>query len=120
MKWIFAIAGSAMLAVLAVGSAYAQEAKTETEAQPLFEACGDGSLAKAQKEGITLGISPSPPYTSLDPNTDKATGLDVEINEAALKWIGVTNIKYEVAPFGQLIPMMLSKRTDTVSSNIHV
>jgi ABC-type amino acid transport substrate-binding protein len=114
------MAGAAMLTMLALGSAQAQEAQTETEAQPLFDSCGDGSLAKAQKEGITLGISPSPPYTSIDPNTNKATGLDVEINEAALKWIGVTNIKYEVAPFGQLIPMMLSKRTDTVSSNIHV
>ena len=28
-------------------------------------------------------------------------------------------IKYEVAPFGQLIPMMISKRIDVVASNIH-
>jgi ABC-type amino acid transport substrate-binding protein len=112
------MAGAAMLTLLALGTAQAQDA--QTEAQPLFDNCGDGSLANAQKNGITLGISPSPPYTSIDPATNKAVGLDVEINEAALKWIGITNIKYEVAPFGQLIPMLLSKRIDDVASNIHV
>ncbi len=90
------------------------------EASPLFDSCGDGSYQKAVKDGITLGISPSPPYTSLDPATGKASGLDVEINEAALKWMGVTKIQYEVAPFGQLIPAMLAKRVDVVSSNIHI
>ena len=66
------------------------------------------------------GSSPSPPYSSLAPGSDKAEGLDVEINEAALKWAGITKIKYEVMPFGQLIPALLSKRIDAVSSNIHV
>ena len=57
-----------------------------------------------RRSHIALGISPSPPYSSLDPSSNKASGLDVEINEAALKWIGVKTIKYEMAPFGQLIP----------------
>ncbi len=47
------------------------------------------SLDKALADGITLGISPSPPYSNLDPNTQKADGLDVEINEAALHWLGI-------------------------------
>ena len=84
-----------------------------------FKDCKDGSLDKALSDGVTLGISPSPPYSSLDPNTKKAEGLDVEINEAALSWLGVKTIKYEVAPFGQLIPLMLSKKIDVVASNIH-
>jgi ABC-type amino acid transport substrate-binding protein len=109
---------TAIFAVALTDAASAQE--FQHEAQPLFENCGDGSLAKAQTEGITLGISPSPPYSSLDPNTNKAAGLDVEINEAALNWMGVANIKYEVMPFGQLIPAMLSGRIDVVASNIHV
>ena len=90
------------------------------EASPLFDSCGDASYQKTMKDGITLGISPSPPYTSLDPSTGKAGGLDVEINEAALKWMGVSKIRYEIAPFGQLIPALLAKRVDAVSSNIHI
>jgi polar amino acid transport system substrate-binding protein len=86
------------------------------EASPLFDSCGDASYQKAMKDGITLGISPSPPYTSLDPSTGKAGGLDVKI----IKWMGVTKIRYEIAPFGQLIPALLAKRVDAVSSNIHI
>lgn len=91
----------------------------QIEGQPNFKDCNDGSLTKAMTDGITLGISPSPPYSNLDPNSGKADGLDVEINEAALHWIGVTKIKYEMAPFGQLIPMLVSNRIDVVASNIH-
>jgi polar amino acid transport system substrate-binding protein len=90
------------------------------EAVPLFDNCGDPSLTKARTDGITLGISPSPPYSSLAPGGDKAEGLDVEINEAALNWAGITKIRYEVMPFGQLIPALLSNRIDVVSANIHV
>ena len=77
--------------------------------------CGDPSLLNAKQNGITLGISPSPPYSSLDPGSNKASGLDVEIHEAALKWIGINKIKYEVMPFGQLISAMLAKRIDVVA-----
>ena len=87
---------------------------------PLFDNCGDPSYEKAKTDGITLGISPSPPYSSLDPGSDKAEGLDVEINEAALNWAGITKIKYEVMPFGQLIPALLAKRIDAVAANIHI
>ena len=68
----------------------------QNEAQPLFENCGDPSLTNAKQNGITLGISPSPPYSSLDPGSNKASGLDVEIHEAALQWIGINKIRYEV------------------------
>src|SRR6266511_3413712 len=68
----------------------------QIEGIPNFKGCKDDSLDRAMKDGITLGISPSPPYSSLDPNTKKADGLDVEIHEAALNWIGIKDIKYEV------------------------
>jgi polar amino acid transport system substrate-binding protein len=108
---------AACLAALS-GAATAQEFRHE--AVPLFDNCGDPSYDKAKTDGITLGISPSPPYSSLAPGSDKAEGLDVEINVAALNWAGITKIKYEVMPFGQLIPALLSKRIDAVSSNIHI
>lgn len=112
------IALTAICLAAFAGAAPAQEFRHE--AVPLFDTCGDPSLTKAQTDGITLGISPSPPYSSLEPGSDKAQGLDVEINEAALRWAGITKIKYEVMPFGQLIPALLSKRIDVVSANIHV
>ena len=101
--------------LFAAPTAFAQQ----IEGIPNFSNCKDNSLDRAMKDGVTLGISPSPPYSSLDPNSKQAEGLDVEIHQAALNWIGVKDIKYEVAPFGQLIPMMLSKRIDVVASNIH-
>lgn len=110
-------AGLALIAT-ATSAAIAQEFRFE--AVPMFENCGDGSLQRAQHDGITLGISPSPPYSSLDPATGKAAGLDVEINEAALKWLGISKIRYEVMPFGQLIPAMLSHRIDVLAANIHI
>ena len=109
-----------LLVALLVGSGTAFAQETPFEAQPLFDNCGDASLSTAQQKGITLGISPSPPYSSIDPGTNKASGLDVEINEAALKWMGVTKISYEIMPFGQLIPAMLADRIDVVASNIHI
>jgi ABC-type amino acid transport substrate-binding protein len=110
-------AGLALFAV-APSAAHAQEFRFE--AVPLFDNCGDPSLKHAQTDGITLGISPSPPYSSIDPATNKGTGLDVDINEAALKWLGITKIRYEVMPFGQLIAAMLSHRIDVVAGNIHI
>lgn len=114
------VAFAACLAFAAVATSAAMAQEFRFEAVPLFENCGDASLKKAQQDGITLGISPSPPYSSLDPATGKAGGLDVEINEAALKWLGITKIHYEVMPFGQLIPAMLSHRIDVVAANIHI
>jgi polar amino acid transport system substrate-binding protein len=117
-KSVIAAAVIGMAAALVPPSGYTQQ--FQFEAVPQFEKCGDPSYDKAVKNGITLGISPSPPYSSIDPSTKQASGLDVEINEGALHWMGVNNIRYEVAPFGQLIPNMLSKRIDVVAANIHI
>lgn len=99
----------------------AEDSGPRFEFSPSLEACtGDTSLQDAQANGITLGISPSPPYTSLDPATGKASGIDVEIVEAALGWLGIDKIAYEVAPFSSLTPSLISERIDMVAANIHV
>ncbi len=111
------IAAVALLVGFGVSAAKAQE--FQHEASPLFENCGDASYETAKANGITVGISPSPPFTSLNPDTQKAEGLEVEIDEAAIKWAGIDKIKYEVMPFGQLIPALLSKRIDMVAA-LHI
>lgn len=114
---ILGAALAAMVLGLGAGAAKAQEFKNE--AKPLFDNCGDPSYQKAVSGGITIGISPSPPFTSINPSTQKAEGLEVELNEAALAWMGVTKIRYEIMPFGQLISALLAKRIDAVAA-IHI
>jgi polar amino acid transport system substrate-binding protein len=113
------IVSAVAIVVLALtGSAAFAEKKYE--APPFVGDCGDSSYKDAKANGITLGISPSPPYSSIDPATNVASGIDVEIHQAVLDWMGVKTIKYEIMPFGQLIPAMISKRIDIVATNIHV
>jgi ABC-type amino acid transport substrate-binding protein len=88
------------------------------EQQPLFENCGDPSLSKAQKEGITLGFSVNPPEAFLDDNK-QATGIDWDINKAVLDWLGIKTIKQEWMPWESQVPALLSKRTDVIAGNIH-
>src|SRR5215475_217663 len=114
---ILGAALAAMMLGLGAGAAKAQEFKNE--AKPLFDNCGDPSYQKAVSDGITIGISPSPPFTSINPSTQKAEGLEVELNEAALAWMGVTKIHYEIMPFGQLISALLATRIDAVAA-IHI
>ena len=108
----------ALSLVLVSAVSYAQP--YQFEATPSFDHCGDSSLLDAQKNGITLGISPSPPYSSINPKTGEAGGIDVEINNAVLHWLGITKIHYSVAPFGQLIPALLAHRIDVIAANIHI
>src|SRR5579872_7567586 len=66
-----------ILALAIVGSftalpAFAQQQTFYNESQPMFDNCGDPSLAKAQKEGITLGFSVKPPEAWLDEQTKEA------------------------------------------------
>src|SRR5579875_553627 len=57
-------------------------------------ACSDSSYTTAVKNGITLGIAPDSPYTYLDPTTKKPTGIDWDINNAVLSYIGVKKVSY--------------------------
>jgi ABC-type amino acid transport substrate-binding protein len=109
---------AAIVVLLAgIGPVYGQDLPFEST--PFFENCGDPSYEKAKTEGVTIGISPSPPFAFLDPATNQAMGIEVEMNQAALKWMGVTKIEYSVMPYGQLISALLAKRID-VDYAIHI
>jgi polar amino acid transport system substrate-binding protein len=105
--------------VLGALPALAEDQQFFNEAKPLFDNCGDPSLAKAQKEGIILGYSVGPPGVILDEQTKEASGIDVEINKAVLDWLGVTNVKMVFLPFESLIPSLLSKRIDVIAADFH-
>src|SRR5258708_5712394 len=89
------------------------------ESQPMFDNCGDPSLTKAQKDGITLGFSVNPPEVWLDETSKQAMGIDWDINKASLDWMGVKTIKLEWMRWGSHVPALLSKRTDVIAGNIH-
>ncbi len=99
--------------------ALAQEQTFFNESQPMFDNCGDPSLAKAQKDGVTLGFSVNPPEAWLDEQTKQPNGIDWDINKATLDWMGVKTIKTEWMPWESQIPALLSKRTDVIAGNIH-
>ncbi|HEY0419512.1 MAG TPA: transporter substrate-binding domain-containing protein [Acetobacteraceae bacterium] len=100
--------------------AFAQDPKFFFETQPAFESCGDNSLARAQKDGITLGFSQNPPEAMLDEKTKQASGIDWEINKGVLDWLGVKNIRVEWMPWESQVPALNSRRTDVIAGNIHV
>ena len=85
-----------------------------------YSNCTDDSYQNAVDNGIKLGISAAMPWTGVDPATGKAIGIDVELNAAVLKHMGITKIDYEAGAFNSLIPSMLSKRLDMVITDLHV
>lgn len=111
--------GFGLICSLVSVSALAADPQFFFEAQPMFDNCGDPSLAKAQKDGITLGFSNNPPEVWLDETSKQPTGIDWDINKAALDWMGVKDIKIVWMPWESQIPALLSKRTDVIAGNIH-
>ena len=109
-----------LTAAFAAAPALAQDQKFFFETQPLFDNCGDGSLARVQKDGITLGFSQNPPEAMLDAATKQASGIDWDINKGVLDWLGVKTIRTEWMPWESQVPALLSKRTDVIAGNIHV
>lgn len=102
-----------------VTPAFADDPQFFNESQPMFDSCGDPSLSKVQKEGITLGFSNNPPEAWLDETSKQPTGIDWDINKAALDWMGVKTVKIEWMPWESQVPALLSKRTDVIAGNIH-
>ncbi len=118
MRRIFVLV---LVAGLALAGSIARTVAQERlfEAAPLFSNCGDGSYDRAVKDGITLGIAPVPVYSNIDPHTKQAVGLDVQINQAVLGWLHISTVHYEIMPFSDLIPALLSHRIDVIATNIH-
>jgi ABC-type amino acid transport substrate-binding protein len=109
------------LAGLAIAGPALAQAPQEffSESKPMFDNCGDPSYANAVKNGVTLGFSVNPPEAILDEKTKQPSGIDWDINKAALDWMGVTAIKQEWMPWDAQVPALLSKRTDVIGGNIH-
>ncbi|MGD9510879.1 MAG: transporter substrate-binding domain-containing protein [Geminicoccaceae bacterium] len=115
----FAALGAAL--ALVVGQPlHAQEQKLFNEYGPQFENCGDDSLDRAIQNGITIGQSNIAPHSMLDPATNTASGIDVEINNAVAEWLGIKDVRYEWVKWAEQVPSLLSKRTDVIGQNIHV
>jgi polar amino acid transport system substrate-binding protein len=112
---VLALAGFIALPSLVL----AQEQQFFNESKPLFDNCGDPSYANAVKNGITLGFSQNPPEVWLDEQTKQPTGIDWDINKAALDWMGVKNVNVVWMPWESQVPALLSKRTDVIAGNIH-
>jgi polar amino acid transport system substrate-binding protein len=115
----FALKAAFVVACLAAASpdrAFAEE----YEVSPNFMHCGDGSYERAVKDGITLGISPIPPYVVVDATTNEVSGVDAEIVNTALDWAGITKRKYEIITVEARVPSLQSKRIDVIVTNIHV
>jgi polar amino acid transport system substrate-binding protein len=98
--------------------AQGQSGQFFSESKPMFDNCGDPSYANAVKNGITLGFSINPPEAWLD-DAKQPTGIDWDINKAALDWMGVKTIRQEWMPWESQVPALLSKRTDVIAGNIH-
>jgi polar amino acid transport system substrate-binding protein len=119
-QWILALSATLLWLCAAPDRSYAEDQARYLELPPAFANCGDGSFEKALKEGVTLGIGPTPPYGWIDPDTKEIRGIDAEINQAVLSYLGIKIKNWEVMPFGQLIPALLSSRIDIIANNIHV
>ena len=112
------VAAFGLAASLAAPAAFAQEPNFFFETKPAFDNCGDGSLSRALKDGITLGFSQIPPEEIYDGDTKKASGIDWDVINAVADWLGVKTVRAEIMPWESQVPSLLSKRTDIMP--IHV
>lgn len=78
----------------------------------------DASYVNAIKNGVVLGIYPASPYTFIDPNTKKPTGVDWDIVTTALHRIGISKYSSSMMPWDSLIPALQSKRIDIITGDI--
>ncbi len=114
---IHACAGLAIAAFVAI--APLSPAQAEGSLKALAFTGGDGSYARAVKDGIVLGIGIDPPYSFFDSNIKKNDGIDVRIFEEITKRLGITKVQWELVPFDALVPGLVSKRWNVIAENIH-
>ena len=91
----------------------------KVEYKPDVANCGDSSYDNAVKNGINLGANDNPPEFYQDANK-QPSGIDYEINKAALDAMGITKINIVWMPWESVIPSLLSKRIDVIAADIHV
>ena len=80
---------------------------------------GDGSYARALKNGITLVIAADPPSTFRDAKTHTFDGADVRIFREIMKRLNITKVTWDIVPFDAMIPALLAGRADIIVDNLH-
>ncbi|WP_167337671.1 substrate-binding periplasmic protein [Paraburkholderia heleia] len=80
---------------------------------------GDGSYARAIRNGITLVIAADPPSTFRDEKTRTFDGADVRIFREITKRLKITKVTWDIVPFDAMIPALLAGRADVVVDNLH-
>jgi polar amino acid transport system substrate-binding protein len=108
--------GAVMAGLVALPNASADEGGGITGVR--FEG-GDGSYARAVRDGVTLAIAADPPSTFLDDKTHAFDGADVRIFKEIMKRLGITKVTWNIMPFDAMIPALLSGRTDIIVDNLH-
>ncbi len=111
------LALAALLAGLAaLPPAYADDTAAITSVR--FDG-GDGSYARAVRNGVTLAIAADPPSTFLDDKTHAFDGADVRIFKEIMKRLGIGKVTWNIMPFDAMIPALLSGRADIIVDNLH-
>ncbi len=111
------LALAALLAGLAaLPPAYADDTAAITSVR--FDG-GDGSYARAVRNGVTLAIAADPPSTFLDDKTHAFAGADVRISKEIMKRLGIGKVTWNIMPFDAMIPALLSGRADIIVDNLH-
>ena len=90
---------------------------------PLFGpvTTGDGSLAAAQKNGITVCAETDiPPIDSVDTSTGAVVGFEPDILHAAAKLLGIPSVTFVNTPFVSFIPALQAKKCTIVMGGIAV
>ena len=98
------IAVTGAVLTVAAGTAFAQQLPFYVEMKPDVANCGDPSYANAVKNGISLGFNVNPPEAFQDANK-QPTGIDWDINKAALDVLGITKINVVWMPWESRDPV---------------
>jgi ABC-type amino acid transport substrate-binding protein len=90
---------------------------------PLFgpATTGDGSLAAAQTNGITVCAETDiPPIDSIDTSTSAVVGFEPDILHAAAKLLGIPSVTFVNTPFVSFIPALQAKKCTIVMGGIAI
>ena len=91
-------------------------------------ACGRGGdeggasdlLAKARRDGITLGIADERPYGYQDPATGQAAGQAPTVAGEVLRRMGIERVGSAVVEFGALINGLNARRFDMIAAGMFI
>lgn len=81
---------------------------------------GDGSFARALKDGLRAATFNAAPYTFTD-SSGNLTGFDAELFREASKRLGLLDkVKYTIGDWTNLIPSLHAKRLDFIFVDFHM